>query len=204
MCAGVRFPLYQEPNARTRHMLFLAALLPTFAGQGSDPGRQNIEMQFSLSHSDCGYSHDPVLEKALHVAIRTDPPQPPKKTSVLELRNDSAKTITAYVLTSTRMRNGSTDRFGAEGVHSVQEVALRMQYTRGPDLSSRAILHPPERVLERQISRAFRGLPVPRGIRGRDVLLVPASYAIDYQEPAILRPEARPAHRRTRSCARIR
>ena len=126
---------------RAHRLLLLTACLPTLAAQGTDPG-QGILTEFSYFHSNCGYSHDPVVEKALHAAIRIEPPRAPKKTSVaiLEMRNDSSKTVTAYLLTSARTRGAKTDRYDAEGVDFVQDMALRMRYTPKSDLSSLAIL----------------------------------------------------------------
>jgi hypothetical protein len=68
-----------------------------------------------------------LVEKVLQVAaVKVDSAKPPETGSVVsvEMRNGSAKPITAYILTFTQTRRGKTDYFGARGKDLVYELAL--------------------------------------------------------------------------------
>ncbi len=82
---------------------------------------------FSITDSPCGYKHDSSVEKVLQterVAINTANPSPARSVATLELRNKSAKTITAYVFNYTFSDSGKTDYYGALGEDLVYEMAM--------------------------------------------------------------------------------
>jgi hypothetical protein len=82
---------------------------------------------FSISDSFCGYKHDSSVEKVLQtirVEINTAKPPPDSPVATFELRNNSAKTITAYVINHTYTHGGKTDYYGALGTDLVYEMAM--------------------------------------------------------------------------------
>jgi len=82
---------------------------------------------FSISDSQCGYRHESSVEKALQtvrVLPNTVKPARDGPVATFELRNNSAKTITAYVFNYTFTHGGKTDYYGALGADLVYEMAM--------------------------------------------------------------------------------
>lgn len=82
---------------------------------------------FTITDSPCGYKHDSSVEKVLQtlrVVIDTANPSRPRSVAALELRNNSAKTITAYVFNYTFTHGGKTDYYGTHGADLVYEMAM--------------------------------------------------------------------------------
>jgi hypothetical protein len=87
----------------------------------------SIPSDFEISDSPCTFRHDPSVEKVLQVAaVKVDSAKPPGTDSVVfvEMRNASARSITAYILTFSQTRGGKTNYFGARGKDLVYELAL--------------------------------------------------------------------------------
>ena len=113
-----------------RHV-WLILLGGAVAGTAFAQDRQSptgiVIRDFSISDSQCGYAHDSAVEKALQtvrVLPTTVKQSRDSPVATFELRNNSAKTITAYLINYTFTHGGKTDYYGALGTDLVYEMAI--------------------------------------------------------------------------------
>lgn len=86
-----------------------------------------VNRDFSVTDSACGYVHDSPAEKVLQtvkIAIDTAKPSRVSPVVTLRLRNNSAKTITAYVFNYTLARGGKIDYYDGRGADLIYEMAI--------------------------------------------------------------------------------
>jgi hypothetical protein len=120
-------------------MVISAVVILSARSQDMDPLAVITPSEFSMSDSPCVARHDPSVEKVLQVvAIRMEGAKSPETGSVVtvEMRNASAKTITAYLLTFTVTRGGRTEHFGALGKDLVYDLALTRHARRAAPAST--------------------------------------------------------------------
>jgi len=104
-----------------------AAVAVTVPGQDHQLPTGIVIRDFSVTDSPCAYKHDSSVEKVLQtvrVVISTAKPSRASSVATLELRNNSVKTITAYVFNYTFTHGGKTDYYGALGEDFVYEMAM--------------------------------------------------------------------------------
>ncbi len=108
-------------------ILLCAAVAATVPAQDYQSPTGIVIRDFSITDSPCGYKHDSSVEKVLQtVRVVTNTAKPSRANSVatLELRNNSGKTMTAYVFNYTLTHGGKTDYYGALGTDLVYEMAM--------------------------------------------------------------------------------
>jgi hypothetical protein len=123
---------------RFASLILMAAASAQF-GEAQNTGSfgAGIAADFTISDAPCGFKHDPEVEKSFVVGAIRVPGTTPKQTgsnATVELRNRSAKAITAYVLTYTITRGKHTDYYGARGTDLIE------QYGGKESVPNRAIL----------------------------------------------------------------
>src|SRR5258706_2791692 len=100
-------------------ILLGAVVAMTVPAQDHQSATGGIVMRdFTVNDAPCGYKHDISVEKVLQsVRVVIDPANPSRASSAatLELRNNSAKTITAYIFNHTFTHGGKTDFHGTSG-----------------------------------------------------------------------------------------
>jgi hypothetical protein len=128
-------------------LAFLALIAATLGGaaaaQDVDPFAIGVAEELSINHSPCAYEHDPAVEKVLQVVgFKVKPVKPPKNSPVtyVELRNNSSKMITAFVLTDSVGGRVWVEGSFARGIDLVWELAL-VRYSKKP-APSNTILPP--------------------------------------------------------------
>ena len=109
-------------------LILLAGAVAVAASAQDHQSLTGIEIrEFSISDSPCGYTHDSAVEKALQtvrVLPNTVKQSRDSPVATFELRNNSAKTITAYIINYTFTHGGKTDYYGALGTDLVYEMAM--------------------------------------------------------------------------------
>jgi hypothetical protein len=86
-----------------------------------------VMRNFTVNDAPCRYEHDSSVGKVLQiVSVVSDPAKPSRarSTAIVELRNNSAKTITAYIFNRTFIQGGKTTYYGTSGADLVYEMAL--------------------------------------------------------------------------------
>jgi hypothetical protein len=109
---------------RRAWLILLGAALPLMAqAQGQPPPTGIANRDFSITDSLCKYEHDSSVEKGMQmVRVAIDSAKPTRAT--LELRNNAAKPITAYVFNYTFTHGGKTDYYDGRGADLVYEMAI--------------------------------------------------------------------------------
>ncbi|SRR5713226_3975281 len=109
---------------RRAWLILLSAALPLMAQTQVQPLPTGIaNRDFSITDSPCKYEHDRLVEKGMQLArVVIDSAKPTRAT--LELRNNSAKSITAYVFNYTFTHGGKTDYYDGRGADLIYEMAI--------------------------------------------------------------------------------
>jgi hypothetical protein len=108
-------------------VLAMQAFAVTEAGRGQQSPSGIVIRDFSITDSPCGYRHDISVEKVLEpVRVVADAAKRSRGGSIatIELRNNSEKTVTAYVLNYTFTDGGKTDYYDGHGEDLLYEMAL--------------------------------------------------------------------------------
>lgn len=111
---------------RRAWLILIGAALPLMAQAQGQPWPTGIAKRgFSITDSPCKYEHDSSVEKGMQMMrVVIDSANPTRAATLVELRNNSAKPITAYVFNYTFTHGGKTDYYDGHGADLVYEMAI--------------------------------------------------------------------------------
>jgi hypothetical protein len=134
---------------RRAWLILLGAALPVTAQAQDQPPPTGIASRdFSISDSPCKYEHDGSVEKSMQMVRVVVDSAKPTRAATLELRNNSAKSITAYVFNYASTHGGKTDYYGGRGADLVYEMAIAKSSQQALPNSA----FPPGGVVEQEIN----------------------------------------------------
>ena len=108
---------------RLAWLILLSVAPPLMAQTHLQPLRTGIaNREFSITDSPCKYEPDRLVEKSMQLA-RVIINSAESAQATLELRNTSAKSITAYVFNYTFAHGGKTDYYDGRGADLIYEIA---------------------------------------------------------------------------------
>jgi len=132
--------------------ILLGAALPVVVlAQDQQPPVGIVIREFSITDSPCGFKHDSSVEKAvqaMRVVVNTGKHTGATPSATLELRNNSVKTITAYIFNYTFTHAGKTDYYSGHGADLVYEMAFSKG---GPEQTLPNSIFPPGGALTEKI-----------------------------------------------------
>ena len=105
-------------------LIFLSAALHVTAHAQDQPPTGISIRDFFISDSPCRYEHDSSVEKSMQMVRVVVDSAKPTRAATLELRNNSAKSITAYVFNYAFTHGGITDYHDGRGADLVYEMAI--------------------------------------------------------------------------------
>jgi hypothetical protein len=129
-------------------ILLGAALSVTAQAQDQPPLTGIVIRDFSMTDSLCKYEHDSSVEKGMQMVRVVIDSAKPSRAATLELRNNSAKSITAYVFNYTFTHGGKTDYYDGRGADLVYEMAIAKSRQQALPNST----FPPGGVVEQEIN----------------------------------------------------
>jgi len=107
---------------RRARLILLSATLPLMAQAQGQPPTGITNRDFSITDSPCKYEHDSSVEKGMQMMrVVIDSPT---RAATLELRNNLAKPITAYVFNYTFTHGGKTDYYDGRGADLAYDLAI--------------------------------------------------------------------------------
>ena len=105
-------------------ILLGSALSVTALAQDQPPLTGIAIRDWSITDSLCKYEHDSSVEKGMQMVRVVIDSAKSTRVATLELRNKSAKSITAYVFSYTFTQGGKTDYYDGRGADLVYEMAI--------------------------------------------------------------------------------